>query len=65
MTELLNEALAEIQKLPSAEQDAIAALILGEIADERAWSEKFANSELQLGRWASRVRDQIGPGLGR
>ena len=35
MTQLLQQALAELQRLSASEQDAIAALILEEIADER------------------------------
>src|SRR5262249_31135942 len=37
MTQLLEKALAEIRKRPESEQDAIAALILEELADERRW----------------------------
>jgi hypothetical protein len=35
MTQLLEQALAEVRKLSAPEQDAIAALILEELADER------------------------------
>ena len=35
MTQSLEEALAEVRKLPESEQDAIAALILDELEDER------------------------------
>ena len=59
MTELLQQALAEMQTLPDAEQDAIAAIILEEIADERRWDEAFAQSQEQLARLASRVREEI------
>jgi hypothetical protein len=59
MTELLQQALAEMQKLPDADQDAIAAIILEEIADERRWDEAFARSQEQLGRLADRVREDI------
>jgi hypothetical protein len=40
MTQLLQQAIAELQKLPAPDQDAIASLILAEIADEQAWDEK-------------------------
>ena len=36
MTDLLQRAIAEIQKLPAHEQDAIAARILDELADSRS-----------------------------
>ena len=62
MTELLQKALAEVQKLPDAEQDAIAAIILDEITDERRWDEAFARSQDQLGRLADRVREDIRAG---
>ena len=62
MTRLLEQVLAEVQKLPEAEQDAIAAMILEEIADERAWDEAFAGSQEQLGRLADRVREDIRAG---
>ncbi len=35
MTTLLQQAISEIQKLPAAKQDAIAAVILDELADEQ------------------------------
>jgi hypothetical protein len=59
MTKLLEQALGEVQKLPDVAQDAIAAIILEEIADERRWDEAFARSQAQLGRLASRVREDI------
>jgi hypothetical protein len=62
MTELLEKALAEVQKLPDREQDAIAAIILDEIADERRWDEAFARSQEQLGHRADRVRQDIRAG---
>ena len=49
MTELLEKALAEVQELPDSEQDAIAAIILDEIADERRWEEAFKRSQEPLG----------------
>jgi hypothetical protein len=62
MTRLLDEALAEVQKLPESEQDAIAAMILDELADERQWDETFARSQVQLQRLAERVRQDISAG---
>ena len=37
MTTLLQRAVAEIQKLPPQDQDAIAARLLAEVDDERQW----------------------------
>jgi hypothetical protein len=62
MTQLLEKALAEVQKLPDSDQDAIAAMILDELADERRWDEAFARSQDQLGRLADRVRRDISTG---
>ena len=58
MTDLLKQALAELQKRPSAEQDAIAALILEELADESRWDASFARSQAQLSQLAQQVRRQ-------
>lgn len=44
MTRLLEEAIRAVRALPEAEQDAIAAAILADIADEQRWSDAFARS---------------------
>jgi len=62
MTQLLEKALAEVQKLTDPDQDAIAAMILDELADERRWDQAFARSQEQLGRLADRVRQDIRAG---
>ncbi len=62
MTQLLEQALAEIRKLPEPEQDAIAALILEELADERRWDEAFAPSQGPLARLAAKVREDTRAG---
>ena len=55
-------APAEAEKLPDPEQDAIAALILEQIADDHAWDEAFARSQDQLARLAAKVREDIAAG---
>ena len=45
MTKLLDKALSEIAKLPASEQDAVAALVLEELASEERWSSSFAESQ--------------------
>lgn len=45
MTDLMERALAEINKLPAQEQDALAAWILEELASERRWMDAFAASQ--------------------
>ena len=62
MTRLLEQALAEVQKLPEAAQDAIAAMILEEIAHQRRWDDTFARSQDQLARLADRAREDIRAG---
>ena len=42
MTTLLRQALAEAEKLPSQDQDAIASRLLAEVEDERRWAASFA-----------------------
>ena len=54
--------MGEVQKLPDDGQDAIAAMILEEIADDRRWDDAFAPSQDQLGRLANRVREDIRAG---
>lgn len=62
MTQLLEQALTEVNKLPEPEQDAIASLILNELADERRWQESFARSQGQLAHLAAKVREDIRAG---
>ncbi len=52
MTQLLPKALNQIAKLPDAEQDAVAAIFLEEMASERRWSEYFAKSQNLLAKLA-------------
>ncbi|MBE9237593.1 hypothetical protein IQ227_16565 [Anabaena aphanizomenioides LEGE 00250] len=42
MTELLQRAIAEIEKLPAEEQNAIATRLLDELKDEQGWKIRFA-----------------------
>jgi hypothetical protein len=48
MTQLLERAFAEAAKLSAKEQDAVAALLLEELASEKRWDEAFAASQRQL-----------------
>ena len=45
MTELLEQAIAQLKTLPADEQNAIATIILEELADETQWDESFAKSQ--------------------
>jgi hypothetical protein len=60
MGKLLEQALAEIEKLPKDAQDAIAARLLADLAEEKAWSDRFADTtEAQWERMATLVRQEI------
>ena len=63
MTELLRRAIAEIEKLPDEQQDAIAARLLAELKDEQAWSTRFeTTTDEQWDRLATMVRQDIANG---
>jgi aspartate/glutamate racemase len=62
MTQLLEQALAQLSKLSDSDQNAIAALILDELSDEQRWQESFANSQDQLAVLAERARQEIQAG---
>ncbi|MGH9548923.1 MAG: hypothetical protein ACRD3W_06085 [Terriglobales bacterium] len=52
MTQLLEKALSEVAKLPPSEQDAVAAIVLDEIASEKKLAESFAQSQDILAKLA-------------
>ena len=45
MTELLEQAIAQLKTLPTDKQDAIKTLILEELEDEAKWDAAFASSQ--------------------
>ena len=59
MTSLLEKALREAARLPAAEQDRIARVILDEIEDEARWQATFARSQDQLAALAGPAREEI------
>ncbi len=60
MTSLLQQAIDEVKKLPPQDQDAIAARLLIELSDERAWDESFREtSDIQWQKLAASVRADI------
>ena len=63
MTQLLEKALAEVAKLPPAEQDALAALLLNELATEKRWSEAFSDSQDALAKLAGEALAEDKAGL--
>ena len=63
MTELLRQAIAQIEKLPPNQQDAIAARFLAELQDEQKWETRFAaTTDDQWDQMAARVRQEIASG---
>ena len=62
MSQLLDQVIEEVRKLSESEQDAITAVILEEMADERRWDDAFAGSQPQLARLAEKVRADIRAG---
>ncbi len=60
MTNLLEQAFHEIEKLSEERQNAIAARLLADLADERQWAEQFAaTTDSQWDNMAAMVRKEI------
>lgn len=62
MTQLLEKAISEVAKLPASEQDAVAALVLEELASERRWSSSFAKSQDLLANLAEEALAEYAAG---
>ncbi|HOE12753.1 MAG TPA: hypothetical protein PKJ23_15145, partial [bacterium] len=63
MTKLLEQAIAEIGKLPEDAQDAIAASLPADLADEQSWAARFAaTTDGQWDRMTEIVRQEIAAG---
>jgi hypothetical protein len=58
MTELLRQAIREMEKLPSEEQDALAAWILAELASERRWTQLLNRSQDVLAQLAQEALEE-------
>ena len=65
MTQALLSAVAQAEKLPPEEQDAIAAILIEEIASEQRWSQSFARSEHVLEALAAEALADIKSGKTR
>ena len=53
---LLEMAITEVRKLPADRQDAIAALIIEELEDERRWDRALSSSQDKLSKLAQKAR---------
>ncbi|MGL5944423.1 MAG: hypothetical protein ACRC2S_29430 [Waterburya sp.] len=63
MTELLRQAISQIEKLSPDQQDAIAARFLAESKDEQKWDTRFAaTTDEQWDQMAAMVRQEIARG---
>ncbi len=63
MTELLKQAIAQIQQLTPEQQDAIATRLLDELKDDQAWTDRFAaTTDDQWDKLAKMVRGEIKSG---
>ncbi len=63
MTELLQQVISEIQKLPADQQNAIASRLMAELKDEQRWTEQFeSTTDEQWDRLAEMVRQEIAGG---
>jgi hypothetical protein len=58
VTDLLKEAFAAVSRLPADEQDAMAGLLLAELASEEKWEERFAKSQDALSLLAQEALDE-------
>ncbi len=63
MSEMLDKAVEQAKRLPADQQDAIAAIILEEIADERRWYAAFARSHDALEQLAAEAEQEDREGL--
>ncbi len=63
MADLLEQVVAEIQKLPQDQRDAIAARIIADLKYEQAWTERFeATTDEEWDRLAEGVRREVAAG---
>ncbi len=62
MNRLLEQAIAEVSKLPQDDQEAIAALIMEELASEERWEKLFAESQDVLASLADQALAEHGEG---
>jgi hypothetical protein len=63
VTELLRQAIAQIEQLSPEQQDAIAARFLAELQDEQKWETRFiSTTDDQWDQMAAMVRQEIAIG---
>jgi hypothetical protein len=62
VTKLLEKALEQVAKLPASEQDALAAIVLDELASEERWTRSFAASQDKLATLAEEALREYNAG---
>ena len=62
MTELLEKAFAEASKLSEEDQNALAAMLLKDLAAEELWDDALANSQDKLAALADEALAEFGRG---
>jgi methylase of polypeptide subunit release factors len=63
MGRLLQKAVAEVSKLPEAEQEAFGARLLAELESKRRWDDLFARSQDMLAEMAAEAIREDEAGL--
>lgn len=62
MNTRLEEAFAQAAQLPPDQQEALAALLLDEIASEKLWDQAFAQSQNQIAQLADEALTEFQEG---
>jgi hypothetical protein len=62
MTKRLEKALEQVAKLPASEQNAVAAILLEELASEERWAQSFAKSQEELAKLAEQALAEYNAG---
>jgi len=62
LTKLLEQAFSAASKLSEEEQDAIATLIMEELASERQWAEAFSKSQDELAKLTEEALEEFRKG---
>jgi hypothetical protein len=62
MNTRLEEAFAQAAQLPPDEQEALAAVLLNEIASEKLWDQAFAQSQNQIAKLADEALTEFQEG---
>jgi hypothetical protein len=58
MSDLLDRAVQKARRLPDAEQNVIAAIILEELEDEAHWKKAFSTSQDALAKLAAEAMEE-------